>query len=100
MRSRSDRRKAAPAPASRAMMILAPPSLLGLSGRTRFFLLCGVLLEVSPLEEDLGKLKSPVLPLVPFSTSDILVLLGRIALCLYSPSCWLLEGCGQGIVEE
>ena len=99
MRSRSDRRKAAPAPASRAMMILAPPSLLGLRGRTRFFLLRGVLLEVSPLEEDLGKLKSPVLPLVPFSTSDILVLLG-IALCLYSPSCWLLEGCGQGVVEE
>jgi len=85
MRSRSDRRKAAPAPASRAMMILAPPSLLGLSGRTRFFLLRGVLLLPFE-EEDLGKLKSPVLPLVPFSTSDILVLLG-IALCLYSPSC-------------
>ena len=98
MRSRSDRRKAAPAPASRAMMILAPPSLLGLRGRTRFFLL---LLLLSPLEEDLGKLKSPVLPFVPFSTSDIFVLLVGIALLyLYSPSCWLVKGCGQGIVGE
>jgi len=100
MRSRSDRRKAAPAPASRAMMILAPPSLLGLRGRTRFFLLRGVLSLLPLEEEDLGKLKSPVLPLVPFSTSDILVMLGIALLCLYSPSCLLLEGCGQGIVEE
>jgi len=64
----SARRNAAPAPASRAMMNLAPPSLFGLSGRTLFFFWRGV------VEEDFGKAKSPVLPLVPFSTSDMVLL--------------------------
>ena len=74
MRRSSASRKAAPAPPSRAMMILAPPSLFGLRGRTRFFLLRGVVV-VEEEEDFFGKAKSPVLPLVPFSTSDIMVLL-------------------------
>jgi len=77
-------------------MILAPPSLFGLMGRTRFFLLREGLLDelLLPLlleeVEDLGKAKSPVLPFVPFSTSDMIL--------PYDCVDWMVvawaEGCG------
>ncbi len=93
MSSSRAKRKAPPAPASRAMIILAPPSLFGLRGRSRFFLLR--LVELPPLvEDDLGKAKSPVLPFVPSSTSDM-VLSNMNAVVIAWLGCMLVARCSN-----